>query len=46
MGGTMRLGADPVRRHDGTRVRELYDEPVVYERRPALRGQQLSAQAA
>ncbi len=32
MGGTMRLGADPVKLHDGTRVRELYDEPVVYER--------------
>jgi CTP synthase len=32
MGGTMRLGADPVKLHDSTRVRELYDEPVVYER--------------
>ena len=32
MGGTMRLGADPVKLHDGTPVRELYDEPVVYER--------------
>ena len=32
MGGTMRLGADPVKLHDGTRVRELYGEPVVYER--------------
>jgi CTP synthase len=32
MGGTMRLGADPVKLHDGTRVRQLYDEPVVYER--------------
>jgi CTP synthase len=32
MGGTMRLGADPVKLHDGTVVRELYDEPVVYER--------------
>jgi CTP synthase len=32
MGGTMRLGADPVKLHDATRVRELYDEPVVYER--------------
>jgi CTP synthase len=32
MGGTMRLGADPVKLHDGTRARELYDEPVVYER--------------
>jgi CTP synthase len=32
MGGTMRLGADPVKLHDSTRVRELYAEPVVYER--------------
>jgi CTP synthase len=32
MGGTMRLGADPVKLHDGTRVRELYGEAVVYER--------------
>ncbi|MBV9416281.1 MAG: CTP synthase, partial [Solirubrobacterales bacterium] len=32
MGGTMRLGADPVKLHDSTRIRELYDEPVVYER--------------
>ena len=32
MGGTMRLGADPVKLHDGTRIRELYREPVVYER--------------
>jgi CTP synthase len=32
MGGTMRLGADPIKLHDGTRARELYDEPVVYER--------------
>jgi CTP synthase len=32
MGGTMRLGADPVKLHDGTVVRELYTEPVVYER--------------
>jgi CTP synthase len=32
MGGTMRLGADPIKLHDGTRVRELYDEAVVYER--------------
>jgi CTP synthase len=32
MGGTMRLGADPVKLHDGTRIRELYNEPVVYER--------------
>ncbi|MGZ4195742.1 MAG: CTP synthase [Solirubrobacteraceae bacterium] len=32
MGGTMRLGADPVKLHDGTQIRRLYDEPVVYER--------------
>lgn len=32
MGGTMRLGADPVKLHDDTRIRRLYDEPVVYER--------------
>jgi CTP synthase len=32
MGGTMRLGADPVKLHEGTLVRRLYDEPVVYER--------------
>ena len=32
MGGTMRLGADPVKLHDGTLIRALYDEPVVYER--------------
>ncbi len=32
MGGTMRLGADPVKLHDATRIRELYNEPVVYER--------------
>src|ERR1700759_3197279 len=32
MGGTRRLGADPVKLHDGTRIRELYAEPVVYER--------------
>jgi len=32
MGGTMRLGADPVKLHDATRIRSLYGEPVVYER--------------
>ncbi len=32
MGGTMRLGADPVKLHDGTRAREIYDEAVIYER--------------
>ncbi|MBI2691507.1 MAG: CTP synthase [Solirubrobacterales bacterium] len=32
IGGTMRLGADPVKLHEGTRARELYDEAVIYER--------------
>jgi CTP synthase len=32
VGGTMRLGADPVKLHEGTLVREIYDEAVVYER--------------
>jgi CTP synthase len=32
LGGTMRLGADPVKLHPGTRVRELYSEAVIYER--------------
>jgi CTP synthase len=32
MGGTMRLGADPVKLHEDTQIRRLYDEPVVYER--------------
>jgi CTP synthase len=32
MGGTMRLGADPVKLHEGTRAREIYGEAVVYER--------------
>jgi len=32
MGGTMRLGADPVKLHDATRARELYGEQVIYER--------------
>src|ERR671933_1642702 len=32
MGGTMRLGADPVKLHDGTRAQEAYGEPVIYER--------------
>jgi CTP synthase len=32
MGGTMRLGADPVKLHDGTRAREIFDEPVIYKR--------------
>ena len=32
MGGTMRLGADPVKLHEGTRGREIYGEAVIYER--------------
>ncbi len=33
LGGTMRLGADPIKLHAGTRARALYDdEGVVYER--------------
>jgi CTP synthase len=32
MGGTMRLGADPVKLHDGTRAQEIYGEKVIYER--------------
>ena len=32
LGGTMRLGADPIKLHDGSRVRECYGEAVVYER--------------
>ena len=32
MGGTMRLGSYPARLEPGTKVAELYGEPVVYER--------------
>ena len=32
MGGTMRLGADPVKLHAGHAARELYGEAVIYER--------------
>ncbi|MEA2209937.1 MAG: synthase [Solirubrobacteraceae bacterium] len=32
LGGTMRLGADPIKLHDASRVREIYGEAVVYER--------------
>jgi CTP synthase len=32
MGGTMRLGADPVKLHDGTRARAVYGDAVIYER--------------
>jgi CTP synthase len=32
LGGTMRLGADPIKLHGGARAREVYGEAVVYER--------------
>ena len=32
LGGTMRLGADPIKLHEDTRVRDAYGEAVVYER--------------
>jgi CTP synthase len=32
LGGTMRLGADPIKIHGSTRAREIYGEAVVYER--------------
>jgi CTP synthase len=32
LGGTMRLGADPIKLHGGTRAREIYGEAVIYER--------------
>jgi CTP synthase len=32
LGGTMRLGASPIKLHDHSRVREIYDEAVIYER--------------
>jgi CTP synthase len=32
LGGTMRLGADPIKLHPDTWARELYGEAVVYER--------------
>ena len=32
LGGTMRLGADPIKLHEGTRTREMYGEAVIYER--------------
>src|SRR3712207_5207874 len=31
LGGTMRLGADPIKLHGDTRARELYGEAVIYE---------------
>jgi CTP synthase len=32
LGGTMRLGADPIKLHSSTFARELYGEAVIYER--------------
>jgi len=32
LGGTMRLGADPIKLHDDTMAREMYGEAVIYER--------------
>jgi CTP synthase len=32
LGGTMRLGADPIKLHTGSRARAIYGEAVVYER--------------
>jgi len=32
LGGTMRLGAQAVELEEGTRTREIYDDPVVHER--------------
>jgi CTP synthase len=32
LGGTMRLGADPIKLHESTRAREMYGEAVIYER--------------
>src|SRR5919198_2883735 len=32
LGGTMRLGAEPVKLHDGTRAREIFGEAVIYKR--------------
>jgi CTP synthase len=32
LGGTMRLGADPIKLHPDTRTREIYGEAVIYER--------------
>jgi CTP synthase len=32
LGGTMRLGADPVKLHEGTRAREIFGEAVIYKR--------------
>ena len=47
MGGTMRLGADPVKLHDGTRIRAALRRAGRLRAPPApLRGQQPPAQAA
>ncbi len=32
LGGTMRLGADPIKLHEGSRAHEIYGEAVIYER--------------
>jgi CTP synthase len=32
MGGTMRVGADPVKIHDDTRAAEIFGEKVIYKR--------------
>jgi CTP synthase len=32
LGGTMRLGADPIKLHAGSRARDLYGETAIYER--------------
>jgi CTP synthase len=32
LGGTMRLGADPIKLHAGSLAREMYGEAVIYER--------------
>jgi CTP synthase len=32
LGGTMRLGADPIKLHSDTKAREMYGEAVIYER--------------
>ena len=32
VGGTMRLGTDPIKLHDGTQARDIYGEMVAYER--------------
>jgi CTP synthase len=32
LGGTMRLGADPIKLHAGSRALEIYGEAVIYER--------------